>query len=122
MAAEGVMACELEEIDQRGDAFWNKGASSPPMKQHLERQAARGRALVPGCGHGHAVALAVAHGMDALGLDIAPTGIAEARASYPKLAERLVVGDLFNPPAGMRGAYPVGVLIGFFCHRNRRNC
>jgi len=94
-----------EENYQKGEAFWNKGAPSPPMKQYLERHAVRGRALVPGCGHGHEVALAVEHGLEATGLDIAPTGVAEARALYPKLAERFVVGDLFNPPEEMRGAF-----------------
>jgi SAM-dependent methyltransferase len=85
--------------------FWNKGAASPPMKQYLERHPLRGRALVPGCGHGHEVDLAVKHGIDALGLDIAPTGIAEARALYPKIAERFVVGDVFNPAPELRGAF-----------------
>jgi hypothetical protein len=49
------------------------------MKQYLERHLVRGRALVPGCGRGHEVALAVEHGLDATGPDIAPTGVAEAR-------------------------------------------
>ena len=96
-----------EEIYQKGEVFWNKGEPSPPMKQYLERHPVRGRALVPGCGHGHEVALAVEHGLDAIGLDIAPTGVAEARALYPKLAERFVVGDLFNPPEEMRGKFDV---------------
>src|SRR5208337_1613451 len=68
-----------EEIYQKGEVFWNKGAPSPPMKQYLERHAVRGRAIVPGCGHGHEVALAVEHGLDAIGLDIAPTAVAKAR-------------------------------------------
>jgi SAM-dependent methyltransferase len=46
------------------------------MKQYL----GRGRALAPGCGRGHEVALAVEYWLDATGLDIAPTGVAEARA------------------------------------------
>lgn len=96
-----------EETYQKGEAFWNKGEPSPPMKQYLDRHAVRGRALVPGCGHGHEVALAVEHGLDATGLDIAPAGVAEARALYPQLAERFVVGDLFNPPEEMRGAFDV---------------
>ena len=96
-----------EEIYQKGEVFWNKGAPSPPMKQYLERHPVSGRALVPGCGHGHEVVLAVKHGLDATGLDIAPTGIAEARALYPQLAERFVTGDLFAPPREMRGAFDV---------------
>ena len=96
-----------EEKYQKGEVFWNRGAPSPPMKQYLERHPVRGRALVPGCGHGHEVALAVKYGLDATGLDIAPTGIAAARALYPLLAERFVVADLFNPPAEMRSAFEV---------------
>ncbi len=96
-----------EEKYQKGEVFWNRGAPSPPMKQYLERHPARGRALVPGCGHGHEVALAVEHGLDATGLDIAPTGVAEARRLYPNLAGRFVVGDLFNPPTELRGAFDV---------------
>ena len=41
------------------------------------------------------------------GLDIAPTGVAEARALYPQLADRFVIGDLFNPPVEMHGAFDV---------------
>ena len=98
---------DWDEIYRKGEVFWNKGAPSPPMRQYLERHPVRGPTLVPGCGHGHEVALAVAHGLDAIGLDIAPTGIAEARGLYPKIAERFVVGDLFNPAAEMRGAFDV---------------
>lgn len=96
-----------EEHYRKGDAFWDKGVPSPPLQQYLERHPVRGRALVPGCGHGHEVALAVAHGLEATGLDIAPTAIAGARARYPTLAERFMVGDLFHPPAELRGAFEV---------------
>ncbi len=92
---------------QKGEVFWDKGAPSPPMKQYLQRQTLRGRALVPGCGRGHEVALAVEHGLEATGLDIAPTGVAEARARYPHLAECFFTGNLFDPPEEMRGAYDV---------------
>ena len=98
---------DWDEHYQKGDVFWDKGVPSPPMKQYLERHVVRGRALVPGCGRGHEVALAVEHGLDATGLDIAPTGVAEARALYPHLAERFVTGSLFDPPTEMRGAFDV---------------
>lgn len=98
---------DWEELYQRGEVFWDKGAPSPPLKQYLERHAVRGRALVPGCGYGHEVALAVEHGLDATGLDISPTGVAEARALYPHLAARFITGDLFDPPEEMRGGYEV---------------
>ena len=96
-----------DEKYQKGEARWDKGAPSPPMKQYLERHAVRGRALVPGCGRGHEVALAVKHGLDAVGLDVSPTAVAEARARYPQLAGRFVTGDLFNPAQELRDAFEV---------------
>ena len=96
-----------EEKYQKGDVFWDRGAPSPPMTHYLERQTVRGRTLVPGCGHGHEVALAVEHGLDATGLDIAPSGVAAAHALYPHLADRIVVGDLFHPAPALRGAFDV---------------
>ena len=96
-----------DECYQKGETRWDKGAPAPAMKQYLARHAVRGRALVPGCGRGHEVALAVEYGLDATGLDIAPTGVAEARAKYPHLAERFVMGNFFDPPEAMRGAYDV---------------
>jgi SAM-dependent methyltransferase len=96
-----------EELYQKGEVFWNKGAPSPPMRQYLERHEVQGRTLVPGCGHGHEVALAVKHRLDATGLEIAPTGVAEARTVYPQLAERFVTGDLFDPPENLRGVFDV---------------
>ena len=96
-----------DETYRKGEARWDRGAPSPPMKQYLERHPMRGRALVPGCGRGHEVALAVEHGLDATGLDIAPTAVAEARALYLQLAGRFVSGDLFDLPHEMRGAFDV---------------
>jgi SAM-dependent methyltransferase len=96
-----------EDKYQKGEVFWDRGGPSLPMRQYLERHPVRGRALVPGCGRGHEVALAVEHGLDATGLDIAPTAVVEARAQYPQLAERFVIGNLFDPPVEMRGAYDV---------------
>jgi SAM-dependent methyltransferase len=98
---------DWDERYRRGDIQWDKGVPSLPMRQYLERRPVSGRALVPGCGHGHEVLLAVEHGLDAIGLDIAPTAVMEARALYPKLAERFVVGDLFDPAVAMRGAFDV---------------
>src|SRR5580765_7855499 len=98
---------DWDDYYQKGDLFWDKGAPAPAMKHYLERHAVRGRALVPGCGRGHEVALAVELGLDATGLDIAPTAVAEARARYPHLAERFVTGNLFDPPNPMRGAFDV---------------
>src|SRR3954471_9656397 len=98
---------DWDEKYRKGEAPWDKGAPAPAMKQYLAQHPVHGRALVPGCGRGHEVALAVEHGLDATGLDLAPTAVAEARALYPQLAERFVIGNLFDPPAEMCGAFDV---------------
>lgn len=91
------------------------------MKQSLAPPALRGRALVPGCGRGHEVTLAAEHGLDATGLDIAPTGTAEARSTYPRLAERFVTGSVFDPPAELRGTFAI-VLEHTVCALCLRRC
>src|SRR5437763_1721657 len=90
-----------------GDVFWDHGAPAPALKQYLNEHSVEGRALVPGCGRGHDLAVAVAHGLDAIGLDLAPTAIAQARALYPGFAERFVVADLFDLPAQFRNEFDV---------------
>lgn len=96
---------DWDEVYRKGEVFWDRGEPSPPLREYLTRRPVKGRALVPGCGRGHEVALAVELGLDAVGLDISPTGVAEARAKYPHLAERFVAGSLFDPPPEMRGAF-----------------
>jgi SAM-dependent methyltransferase len=96
---------DWDELYRKGDTQWDKGAPSPPMREYLQRHSLSGRALVPGCGRGHEVSLAVDHGLDASGLDIAPTAIAEAQRLYPHLADRFVLGSLFDPPAHFRSAF-----------------
>ena len=98
---------DWDEMYQNGEVPWDKGAPSPAMKQYLERHSMRGRALVPGCGRGHEVALAVEYGLDATGLDIAPTAVAGALTRYPHLEKRFVTGSLFDPPEELRGAFDV---------------
>lgn len=75
---------------------WDKGEPSPPLVEWFSMNQVSGRVLVPGCGVGHDVAFLVSHGVDAIGLDIAPTAIARAQARYPQLAERFLTGDLFE--------------------------
>ncbi|MFM2166217.1 MAG: hypothetical protein RIS79_588 [Verrucomicrobiota bacterium] len=75
---------------------WDKGEPSPPLVAFFECHELTGRVLVPGCGVGHDVAFLVSRGLDAVGLDIAPTAIERAKARYPELAERFVLGDLFE--------------------------
>ncbi len=80
---------------------WDKGLPAPPLVEWLECHSLSGRVLVPGCGVGHDVAFLVSRGVDAYGLDIAPTAVARAKERYPQLAERFVCADLFE----FRGQY-----------------
>lgn len=75
---------------------WDKGQPSPPLADWFSRNKITGRVLVPGSGVGHDVAHLVSLGIDAIGLDIAPTAIERAKARYPQMAERFVLGDLFE--------------------------
>jgi SAM-dependent methyltransferase len=75
---------------------WDKGEPSPALVEFVERNELTGLVLVPGCGVGHDVAFLVSRGLDAIGLDIAPTAIERAKVRYPELAERFVLGDLFE--------------------------
>ncbi|OYW76921.1 MAG: hypothetical protein B7Z37_06590 [Verrucomicrobia bacterium 12-59-8] len=80
---------------------WDKGQPAPPLVEWLSKGQISGRVLVPGCGLGHDVAHLVSLGIDAYGLDIAPTAVARAKEHYPQLAERFVCADLFE----FRGQY-----------------
>ncbi|MDB6005376.1 MAG: hypothetical protein JWR15_2363 [Prosthecobacter sp.] len=80
---------------------WDKGLPAPPLVEWLSQNTLSGRVLVPGCGVGHDVAYLVSLGIDAYGLDIAPTAVARAKEHYPQLAERFVCADLFT----FRGQY-----------------
>lgn len=100
---------EWEERYRTGDVHWDRGSISPPLKQYLETHQLEGRVLVPGCGRGNDVAALAKVGVDVLGLDIAPTAIAEAQVRYPEIADRVVVGDLFDLAPELRGGFDVVV-------------
>jgi SAM-dependent methyltransferase len=80
---------------------WDKGLPAPPLVAWLAQNTLTGRVLVPGCGVGHDVAHLVSLGIDAHGLDLAPTAVARAKERYPQLAERFLCADLFD----FRGQY-----------------
>jgi SAM-dependent methyltransferase len=71
---------------------WDKGEASPPLVEWLARNKVSGRVLVPGCGVGHDVAHLVSLGIDAHGLDIAPTAIERAKGTLPSTGGALCAG------------------------------
>jgi len=96
--------CYLE-----GHTPWDKGAPSPPLLVWVRCATPHGRALVPGCGVGHDLAMLVEAGVDAIGLDNSPTAVARASAAYPAHAARFVLGDLFATPVEWHGSFDLVV-------------
>lgn len=94
---------DWEQCYQTGVTPWDKGVASPPLAAWLAGRRLTGRALVPGCGLGHDLALVAAAGAEATGLDIAPTAVAQARAIYPQLD--LMLGDLLALPDEWLGRF-----------------
>lgn len=64
---------------------WDIGRPQPVFARLAERGLLRGPLLDSGCGTGENTMLAAAHGADALGVDVSPSAIAQARR---KAAER----------------------------------
>lgn len=93
-------SCYLE-----GSTPWDKGTPSPPLTEWVTKNTPAGRALVPGCGVGHDVAMLAEKGVDAHGLDLAPTAIERARAAYPTLQQRFHLGDLLKWPEAEAAGY-----------------
>jgi hypothetical protein len=60
---------DWEQHYLEGNTPWNKNQPSPPMLEWVRQNKPAGRALVPGCGVGHDVAMLCEHGLDACGLD-----------------------------------------------------
>lgn len=65
----------------------------------------QGRALVPGCGVGHDVAMLLEAGVDAIGVDLSPTAVRMAGERYPQWKDRFVLADLFALPAEWAGSF-----------------
>jgi cyclopropane fatty-acyl-phospholipid synthase-like methyltransferase len=83
------------EASYEGTPPWDIGRPQPPFAALAEAGRLDGRLLDVGCGTGEHVLMAAAAGLDATGIDIAPTAIrlAEAKAAERGLAATFVVGD-----------------------------
>jgi methyl halide transferase len=88
---------------ERQETGWDIGRPYTPLARMIAAgEIPTGRALVPGCGRGHDVASLAAPDRHAVGLDFAPTAVAEARAhtatAYPDKAPFLefAAADFFT--------------------------
>lgn len=77
------METDWEQRYRSGDTAWDRGAPAPALLRFLEEQPLTGRVLVPGCGFGHdAAAIGAAGARQVVGLDLAPSAVAGARARH----------------------------------------
>ncbi|KAI5795162.1 S-adenosyl-L-methionine-dependent methyltransferase [Geopyxis carbonaria] len=80
---------------------WDKGCASPSLEDLLAQKKqelglacassskARKRVLVPGCGKGYDVLLFASYGLDAVGVEISPPAVVQARAWVDSQLEKL---------------------------------
>lgn len=109
------MPTDWENRYRTGDMPWEKGAPHPALVAFLKINPVRGCVLVPGCGSGHDVRALAATADEVVGLDIAPSAIARAKAQPAVGGERFVLGDLFALPKSLRGAFDVVFEHTCFC-------
>jgi SAM-dependent methyltransferase len=81
-----------------GSAVWDIDRPQPAFVRLAEEGRLTGRLLDAGCGSGEHTLLAASRGVDAIGIDIAPTPIARARAKAAErgLTARFEVADVFD--------------------------
>ena len=100
-----------EALYQRDDAGWDIGGPAPAFVDLLDGPDGPppGRLIVPGSGRGHDALLFAARGFHVVGVDFAPTAVAQANAAAAArgLAERarFTQHDIFALPPEYRGAF-----------------
>jgi SAM-dependent methyltransferase len=82
---------------QQGQTGWDLGVPSRALDHWLE-QMDRGRVLVPGCGHGHEIAVLARTGHRVTAVDIAPTPVGRLRAELERqgLEAEVLQADLLH--------------------------
>ena len=111
--ASGEETARWREYWQRGDTPWNLGRPAPDLARTLGSWPVLGRALVPGCGHGHEVSLLHDLGWDAVGLDCTPEALAAARQRDPR--PTWYRGDILDPPQAWWGRFDLVLEHTCFC-------
>ena len=99
------MPTDWESHYRTKDTPWEKGEAHPALVDYLAEHPVTGRVLAPGCGLGHDVRALAAQGAEVVGLDIAPSAVEAAQSSPRAGNETYVLGNLFDLPASLRGAF-----------------
>jgi SAM-dependent methyltransferase len=98
-------------------APWDIGRPQPAFVRLAEAGCLTGRVLDVGCGTGEHALLAASRGADAVGVDVAPTAIEQARAKAAErgLTARFTVGDALDlGPLGLAGTVDTVTDSGLF--------
>jgi hypothetical protein len=99
---------DWEERYQTGDTPWEKGVAAPPLLEWFANGGVMvGDVLVPGCGCGHDVRAISAASPDArvVGLDIAPSGLDQARKFALAGQETYQLANLLDLPDGLANRF-----------------
>lgn len=81
----------------------------PAVLAILKREGIAGRIFDAGCGNGVVAAKLAKAGFDVTGVDLAPTGIENAKREYPGL--RLEIGSVYDDLAGRYGQFPAVICL-----------
>lgn len=94
---------------------WDIGRPQAPFIDLADAGRLRGAVLELGCGTGEHTLLAAEHGLEATGVDLAPTAIAKARAKAQQrgLEARFLVGDALDVDS-LGETFDVVIDCGFF--------
>jgi SAM-dependent methyltransferase len=98
-------------------APWDIGRPQPAFVRLAEAGSLTGRVLDVGCGTGEHALLAASRGADAVGVDVAPTAIEQARAKAAQrgLTAQFTVGDALDlGPLGLAGTVDTVIDSGVF--------
>jgi SAM-dependent methyltransferase len=111
---------EWQRRYEESDTPWDKGYPAPALTTFLPTNQISGRVLVPGCGRGHEVRLLGSQpGVSAVGLDLSPTAIAQARELSAELPPgtdvQFVLGDFFELSPAFKNAFDWIVEHTCFC-------
>ena len=111
---------EWQRRYEENDTPWDKGGPAPALTKFLREGRIGGRVLVPGCGKGHDVrALGEHPDISAVGLDLAPGAIAQAKALSIKTGSgtnvNFIVGNFFHLPRKLQRSFDWVVEHTCFC-------
>ncbi|KAK1921131.1 S-adenosyl-L-methionine-dependent methyltransferase [Papiliotrema laurentii] len=123
------MTEEWEDRWQHGRTGWDQSGAHPALVDLLIGESrgkvelpSSGKAVVPGCGRGYDVDLLAKTGLDALGVDISPTGVAEAQrwlgtqpVSPGEGSRAVIVADYFAWAKSVQGDWDVLLDYTFLC-------